>query len=91
MGVGLLRPGSPVAVDWRAAGAVLASIGVFGVTTIWFGLVPAVIASTVVAQYADNRLGLRRALLLGTGLALGSAALFIWGLKLPLPAASWPF
>jgi hypothetical protein len=86
----LRRVGEPVEVEWRQAVAVVASIVVFGLLIRPFGLVPAVIALTLVATLGDDKLGLRGALLLAAGVTAMAALIFVIGLGMLIPLVRWP-
>lgn len=55
------------------------------------GLVPAVFSATVIATFAETRVPLVRALILGAALSLLTWAIFILGLGLPIPSFDWAF
>lgn len=80
----------PASVAWRSMLAVLGSIATFGALIERLGLVPATIAMTLVAAFAERPVRLRRALLLGAALALMSWLIFIVGLQMTLPAFALP-
>lgn len=84
------RVGEPVDVEWRQAFAVVASIVVFGLLIRPFGLIPAVIVLTLVATLADDKLGLRGALLLACGVTAMAALIFVVGLGMLIPLVRWP-
>jgi hypothetical protein len=56
-----------------------------------FGLVPAVMVTTVIATLAEVKLPASRALLLGAAMAALTWGVFIAGLRLSMPAFDWPF
>lgn len=66
--------------------AILAAIAVFSLLVVRFGLVPAAVAMTFVASFAERPYNLKRTALLGIGLALLSWLIFTVGLNMTLPA-----
>jgi len=70
--------------------AVLASILAFSVLINHLGLVPATLALTLIVGLAERKFRWRRTLLLGGSLALFTWLLFIVGLKMTLPAFTFP-
>ena len=84
---GLFRQGAPgLALDWRKLLIVTAALGAFGALLRGAGLIAAAIVLVLIASRAHPALGIKRALALGVGLGLFSAALFIGLLRLPVPA-----
>ena len=72
-------------IAWRPAACVLGSVVAFALVFEASGLVPAILVTVAIANYAvpDNRW--TTAVGLGTVLALFAWALFVKGLRLPLP------
>lgn len=73
---------------WRPLAALTASVLVFALLLERAGLVIAIIATVTVARFAAPGAKLVPVLALSIGLAVGSLALFTYGLGLPLRA--WP-
>jgi hypothetical protein len=76
----------PPPLAWRALVAILAAILVFSLLVERLGLVPAALAMTFTAVFAERPIRWRRTVLLGCGLALISWLIFSVGLKMTLPA-----
>lgn len=55
-----------------------------------FGLVPSVLATTVIATLAETKMSALRALMLGGAMAALTWGIFIAGLRLSMPAFDWP-
>jgi AcrR family transcriptional regulator len=64
------------------------AIGLFAATIDQLGMVAAVIGSTLIAALASPESRWREALVLAAGIAAGAVAVFIIGLKMPIPI--WP-
>jgi hypothetical protein len=73
---------------WRPLSIVLLSVLVWGLTAQGLGLVVASVALVFVSSVASEEFGWREALLSGAIQAAAMAALFIYGLGVPLPV--WP-
>jgi hypothetical protein len=73
---------------WRPLSIVLLSVLVWGLTAQGLGLVVASLALVFVSSVASDEFGWREALLSGAIQAAAMAALFIYGLGVPLPV--WP-
>lgn len=56
-----------------------------------FGLVPAVIAQTILAGLSDRKLSLKRSLILALALSAGATLIFKVGLGVFLPVLAWPW
>jgi hypothetical protein len=74
--------------QWRPLAIVLLSVLVWGLTAQGLGLVVASLALVFVSSVASDEFGWREALLSGAIQAAAMAALFIYGLGVPLPV--WP-
>jgi hypothetical protein len=74
--------------QWRPLVIVLLSVLVWGLTAQRLGLVVASLALVFVSSVASDEFGWREALLSGAIQAAAMAALFIYGLGVPLPV--WP-
>lgn len=85
------RGGAELAMSWRAFGAIAASIVVFGVLLVPFGLIPATFAATCAAAYADPASRPVGTLILATILSVAMSIIFIYALSLPLVAIRGPF
>ena len=73
---------------WRPMTIVLLSVLIWGLTAQELGLVVASLALVFVSSVASDEFGWREALLSGAIQAAAMAALFIYGLGIPLPV--WP-
>lgn len=82
-----LRPGEIVIrpVPWRALAILLPVPVLFGLTIRGLGLVPAVFLAVFIATFGSRRATLRMALILALTLTAFCAAVFHYGLNLPLP------
>jgi len=72
------------AIGWRPLALILAGVAGFGLLIDRLGLLPAGILLIVAARLADREWGIVETALLALGLTLGTAALFLWGLGLPI-------
>ena len=70
---------------------VLASVVVFAVVVIPFGLLPAAFLATLIAAFADLSFRPLRNLVLAAVLSGVAYLIFSVGLQLPLPIFAWPF
>jgi hypothetical protein len=86
----LMRPGVLPGVNWRPFFAVMMAILVFALVMPRAGLLPAVLATVVVASFGDPRSRLWQTVLLAAGLAAATWVIFIHGLGLPLIAYRMP-
>lgn len=84
------RRGSFPPLKVRAATAVALSLLAFALLVEPLGLVPATVALTVVARFAEPRPPILRVLGLAALLSALCAAIFVWGLGLPLKVVTWP-
>jgi hypothetical protein len=73
---------------WRPLFILLASVALFIVATPYLGLIGAGLVLVFVASSASQEFRWREAAVSGTALGIAAAALFIYGLGVPLPA--WP-
>jgi hypothetical protein len=78
--------GSPIGKS-ALRGMLLIALGTvaFGLIVREAGMIPAVIALTIVSAYGSVRFNWRSATLLGIGLGIFCAAIFVYGLGLPVP------
>lgn len=94
-GLVLLAPGSDEpssdSGNGRPYWAVFGSIAVFAGTIDNFGLVPAVFLTTNVAMLGSKDFELYKAVLLSIVTSIFGAAIFIYGLGLPIPTFRSPF
>jgi hypothetical protein len=77
-----------LAWHWRPLVILLASVGLFILMTPWFGLIVAGLALVFVSSVASREFRWREALVVGAVQGAAAAALFVYGLGLPLPV--WP-
>ena len=82
------RPGQAVAVAWREALAVLASILIFGLGMTRLGLVPATVLAVLVASAPAPHGGIAWRLVLAGVVSLLTWLVFSVGLRLSIPV--WP-
>lgn len=82
------RPGQAVAVAWREALAVLASILIFGLGMARLGLVPATVLAVLVASVPAPHGGIAWRLVLAGVVSLLTWLVFSVGLRLSIPV--WP-
>lgn len=87
----LLRKGPMPTFEWRPLLWISLSILAFALLVIPFGLVPAIIAQTMLAGISDCKLSWRSSLLLAGTLSVGASLIFIYGLGVILPTFAWPW
>lgn len=87
----MIRSAKVPDVDIRSFVIICASIMVFVVLVEPFGLVPSIIALTLVASRADSKLSLIGTCILAVGLALVATVVFRIGLGMQVPAFDWPW
>jgi len=75
--------GTPERVAWRPLILVGASVATFALTVRPFGLLPAIVLMTLCATFAEGKLGIGWALLLGGVLAAMAILIFVVGLSVP--------
>lgn len=75
-------------LHWRPLFILLISVGLFILVAPRLGLVAAGLALVFVSSFASPEFRLRQALVIGAFLGVAAAALFIYGLGVPLPI--WP-
>jgi hypothetical protein len=81
-----LAQGTPIGqVAVRGMLLVASGTVVFGLVVREAGMIPAVIVLAVISAYGSVRFNWRSAILLGIGLAIFCAAIFVYGLGLPVP------
>jgi Tripartite tricarboxylate transporter TctB family len=85
----LMRDGESVpALKGKPLFLVSVAIAAFAASIDTLGMVIAVVASTAIASLASPESRFRETLLLSVGIAAGAVAVFILGLKMPVPI--WP-
>jgi uncharacterized membrane protein len=77
--------------EWLSLAVVIAAIAAFALIIKPFGMVPALFALTLISSVASEKLTLRVALALATGLSITAWVVFILALGLPLRTIDWPF
>ncbi|GAB1577548.1 tripartite tricarboxylate transporter TctB family protein [Bordetella petrii] len=87
----LWRAGPMPKVESRPLFWVSISVLAFALLVLPFGLVPAIIAQSVLAGLADCKLSWRGALILAGALSIGATLVFKIGLGVILPAFAWPW
>lgn len=78
-------------LEVRSLVAILGATAAFAITIVPFGMVPAVLLTTVIAVFADNKLGIVGTLILAGGLAALAALIFKFALGSPINLFDWPF
>jgi hypothetical protein len=77
-------------IKWRPLAAVAAAILAFALLARPFGLVPATIAATFAARFAEQGFAFWSVLALAGFLAAAAWVIFVLGLGLPLQTLTWP-
>jgi hypothetical protein len=72
-------------VQWRPITFIVGGVLLFGYLLQWVGLLVSAVAITIVAAYARRNVSLSENIWLGAGLAVFTAAVFIYALNQPLP------
>jgi len=85
------RSGESPQPDLRSFLAVAASLLAFGLMVRPFGLLPAIFTLTIIASFADSKLALWRAALLGLALSAMAVLIFRFGLGLQIRLIAWPW
>jgi len=85
------RRGTLPMPEFRPMFLVLASVIAFAVMVDWAGMVPAIFLLTGLAVLADNKLGVRSALVLAVVLSFSTWLIFRVGLGIQLRPFVWPF
>lgn len=75
--------------EWRPFTAIVGGVLLFAVTVERFGMVPALLALTLVSTLAGSKLRWRGALALGVSLCVLAALIFRVALEVPLPLLRW--
>lgn len=85
------RPSGRTPFDWSSLIIISIAILVFAYSVRSVGLIPAVVATFVVAALADRRTPLHMILVLAAGLAFAAWVIFIVGLSVSIPAFRAPW
>jgi hypothetical protein len=85
------RGGELPTVDWRPMLLISAGVLAFALIVPSFGMVPAIVLLTIAGVYADDKIGIRGALLLSVALSLIAYLIFRVGLGIVLEPFRWPF
>jgi len=85
------RAGPMPKVEFRPLIWVSLSVLAFALIVTRFGLVPAVIAQTVLSGISDRKLSWKGSLILAVGLSVGATLIFKTGLGVSLSVFSWPW
>ena len=87
----LLRAGPMPTFEFRPMFWVSLSVLAFALMVLPFGLVPAIIAQTILAGISDCKLSWRGSLILAGALSVGATLVFKVGLGVILPTFAWPW
>jgi hypothetical protein len=87
---GIRSPETVERPPWRSVAAVIAGVAAFIAVVPWFGLLPAIVATVLLAAGGDPQSRPVSALLLALGLATGAWLVFLLGLGLSIPAFRLP-
>lgn len=87
----LRRPGPPLDIRVISPLFVLGGIAAFALLIKPFGMIPAIVAATVVSSVADLRFRPASLFLLCMGLCLIVPFVFLYLLGLRVPVVAWPF
>ncbi len=87
----LMRAGPMPRVEFRPLFWISMSTLAFALLLIPFGLVPAIVAQTLLAGISDRKLSWKGSLILAACLSLLATLIFRVGLGLHVPALSWPW
>ena len=82
------RAAAELVWHWRPLLILLTSVALFILVTPWLGLIAAGLALVFVSSVASREFRWREALVVGAVQGAAAAALFVYGLGLPLPV--WP-
>lgn len=85
------REGEELAFELRPFVMILISVLVFGIMIRPFGLIPSIVALTLVASRADGKLSLGWALALAALLSVLTTLIFSIGLGLQISIFNWPW
>lgn len=87
----LMRAGPVPNFEVRPLLWISLSVLAFALLVLPFGLVPAVMAQTVLASISDRKLSWKGSLALGVALCVGATVIFKMGLGVILPTFAWPW
>lgn len=87
----LSRAGDPMHVDLRSAAFISVAIATFGLMIRPFGLVPAVVALTLLSTRASGQLSGIQTVMLCAVLCLIAVLIFKVGFAMQVPVAAWPW
>lgn len=79
----------PVGGEWRALLLVCVALVVFGLTISRFGMAPAVIVLILIVGIAERERRLLQAVIVAICMAALTCAVFIYGLGMNIPVATW--
>jgi len=87
----LFRAGAMPVIEFRPLIWISLSTLAFALMLVPFGLIPAIIAQTVLAGVSDRKLSWKGSFILAAIVAVGATLIFRVGLGLHIPAFSWPW
>jgi len=87
----LMRAGEMPTIEWRPLIWISLSTLAFAMILVPFGLIPAIIAQTILASISDSKLSWLGSLILAVSVAVGATLIFKVGLGLVVPAFAWPW
>lgn len=87
----LFRAGPRPMFELRPMLWISLSVLAFGLLVLTFGLVPAIIAQTLLSGLSDCKLSWKGSLILAAVLSVGAALIFVVGLGVILPIFAWPW
>jgi hypothetical protein len=85
------RRGTEVKVDWRPMIFIMVGVMAFAFIVVPFGMVPAIVAVTIGAVLADNKIGVVGTVILAMALSLMAYLIFRVGLGIVLEPFRWPY
>lgn len=88
---GLFRAGKFPKPEWRPLLTILASVSAFSLIVGTFGMVPAIVALTMLAALADKKPSVVGTLVLAVSLSLIAVLIFNVALGVPAELFNWPF
>jgi len=87
----LMRAGPMPVIEFRPLIWISLSTLAFALMLVPFGLIPAILAQTVLAGISDSKLSWKGSLILAASVAVGATLIFKVGLGLYVPAFAWPW